>query len=55
MSDCLDAVSPPEPVIFAISTFIIKPHLQFSLGVGDTAGAEVVTQDLVLGISKLED
>lgn len=55
MSDRLGAVSPPEPVTFAISIFIIKPRLQLSLGIGDTAEADVVTQDLVLGISKLED
>lgn len=55
MSDRLGAVSPPEPVTLAISTFIIKPPLRLSLGLGDTAEAEVVTQDLVLGISKLED
>ena len=37
MSDRLGAVSPPEPVTFATSTFIIKPRLRFSLGVGDMA------------------
>ena len=55
MSDRLGAISPPESVIIAIITFIIKPRLRLLLGVGDAVEAEVVAQDPVLGTSKLED